>query len=109
MSKQPSPLPLVGGRQLTYCSTVRHVLTLRQAKLAFPFVHLIVGVVPDPHGVFDPVERAETLRHVRWVDEVIIAENITQDFLKESGIDYVIHEPNTLWNTGFDLAKQLGK
>lgn len=66
-------------------------------------------MVPDPLGVFDPVERAETLRHVRWVDEVIAAENITHTFLKESGIDYVIHEPNTPWNVGFDLAKQLGE
>ena len=66
-------------------------------------------MVPDPLGVFDPVERAETLRHVRWVDEVIVAENITQAFLKDSGVDYVIHEPNTPWNTGLDLAKQLGE
>lgn len=95
---------------LTFC--IRHVLALRQAKLAFGFVHLIVGVatnLPDLLGVFDPVERAETLRHVRWVDEVVTAENITEAFLKENGIDYVVHEPNTPWNSGFDCAKQLGE
>jgi len=57
-----------------------HALQLRQAKHAFPSVHLSVGIFSDelcqtyqsqnlpkvPH-----TERCEVVRHCRWVDEII--------------------------------------
>ncbi|KAF8816357.1 hypothetical protein BYT27DRAFT_7238013 [Phlegmacium glaucopus] len=54
---------------------VGHALQLQQAKLAFSFVHLIVGVFSDEvllqNGYNWPeVERLDLVRHCRWVNEV---------------------------------------
>ncbi|KAF8892052.1 hypothetical protein BD779DRAFT_1610243 [Infundibulicybe gibba] len=55
-----------------------HALQLRQAKLSFPSVYLLVGVFSDrflkSRGVstsIPHVERCEVVRHCRWVDEVV--------------------------------------
>lgn len=54
-----------------------HALALRQAKLAFPNVHLLVGVCSSElvrkHKaipVMSSAERYESVRNCRWVDEV---------------------------------------
>lgn len=78
-----------------------HMRQLEQAKKAFPNTHLIVGVTGDSETharkgltVLNDVERAETIRHCKWVDEVIprCPWVVTPDFLAKHNIDYVAHD-----------------
>ena len=79
---------------------LRHALQLRQAKLAFPSVYLVVGVFSDdlcntyqknsppqvPHA-----ERCEVVRHCRWVDEIISDAPWTVDdqFIHDRKFDFM--------------------
>ncbi|KAL8825874.1 MAG: hypothetical protein Q9191_004143 [Dirinaria sp. TL-2023a] len=78
-----------------------HMRQLEQAKNAFPDVYLLVGVTGDSEThkrkgltVLTGAERAETLRHCKWVDEVIpnCPWIVTPDFLEKHKIDYVAHD-----------------
>ncbi|MCJ1460898.1 hypothetical protein MMC28_011280 [Mycoblastus sanguinarius] len=78
-----------------------HMRQLEQAKNAFPDVYLLVGVTGDAEThkrkgltVLTGAERAETLRHCKWVDEVIpnCPWIVTPDFLEKHKIDYVAHD-----------------
>lgn len=74
---------------------------LEQAKKAFPDTYLIVGVTGDAEThkrkgltVLSGAERAETVRHCKWVDEVIedCPWIVTPEFLEQHQIDYVAHD-----------------
>ena len=78
-----------------------HMRQLEQAKTAFPDTYLLVGVTGDAEThkrkgltVLTGAERAETLRHCKWVDEVLpnCPWVVTKEFLAEHNIDYVAHD-----------------
>ncbi|CAN6628291.1 choline-phosphate cytidylyltransferase [Trichomonascus vanleenenianus] len=88
-----------------------HMKQLEQAKKALPNAVLICGVPSDVEThrhkgltVLADYQRAESLRHCKWVDEVI--ENapwtLTQEFLDEHKIDYVAHDDLPYASAGDD-------
>ncbi|KAG6829880.1 hypothetical protein H0H92_003149 [Tricholoma furcatifolium] len=94
-----------------------HALRLRQAKLSFPSVYLIVGVYSDDqlkmHGYvtsFPHVERCEAMRHCRWVDEVIADAPYVLDaeFIDRHRLDYVSIEEGTSVDPTCDKTRLKG-
>lgn len=78
-----------------------HARSLEQVKIMFPQVYLIVGVCDDAathkhkgKTVMNEYERAESLRHCRWVDQVIEHAPwiINREFLDRHEIDFVAHD-----------------
>jgi len=104
----------------------KDALQLRQAKLSFPSVHLMVGVFADEFCeshktpiIWAHVDRCEVLRHCRWVDEVVPDAPWTLDekFLRTKRIDFVAIDEGSSVNPacdkdrlrGYDLVKTLRK
>ena len=98
-----------------------HSLQLRQAKLSFPNVYLLVGVNSDEQVKFykfkcvmNHIERCETVRHCRWVDEVVPEAPwvIDSAFLEKYNIDYVAHDEEPYVSPGhedvYSFVKSLG-
>ncbi|KAL6983194.1 T-complex protein 1 subunit beta [Sarracenia purpurea var. burkii] len=78
-----------------------HARSLEQAKKSFPNAYLLVGCCNDEtthtykgKTVMTEAERYESLRHCKWVDEVIPDAPwvINQEFLDKHNIDYVAHD-----------------
>ncbi|KAJ7484101.1 cholinephosphate cytidylyltransferase [Mycena galericulata] len=99
-----------------------HALQLRQAKLAFPSVYLLVGVNSDEQvrehkarGIMTHAERLEAARHCRWVDEIVAEAPwiIDQAFLDKYEIDYVAHDEEPYAASGhedvYSYCKSQGK
>ncbi|XP_056159842.1 choline-phosphate cytidylyltransferase 1-like isoform X1 [Syzygium oleosum] len=78
-----------------------HARSLEQAKKLFPNTYLLVGCCNDElthkykgKTVMNEQERYESLRHCKWVDEVIPDAPwvITPEFLDKNQIDYIAHD-----------------
>jgi choline-phosphate cytidylyltransferase len=78
-----------------------HARSLEQAKKSFPNVYLLVGCCSDAlthkhkgKTVMNEAERYESLRHCKWVDEVVQDAPwvITMEFLDKHNIDFVAHD-----------------
>lgn len=78
-----------------------HARSLEQAKKLFPNTYLLVGCCSDEmtrkykgKTVMTEEERYESLRHCKWVDEVIPDAPwvLNQEFLDTHHIDYVAHD-----------------
>jgi len=92
-----------------------HARSLEQAKKLFPNTFLLVGVCNDElthrlkgRTVMTDKERAESLRHCKWVDGVVEDAPwiVTQDFIEKHNIDYVAHgEDIILDENGVDIYK----
>jgi choline-phosphate cytidylyltransferase len=103
-----------------------HALRLRQAKLSFPVVYLMVGVFADElcqlyesPATLSHAERCEVVRHCRWVDEVVTDAPwvLDEQFALHHRIDYVALDEGTSVDPkcdkirlgGYDSMKKLGK
>ncbi|KAH9935052.1 hypothetical protein B0H21DRAFT_834697 [Amylocystis lapponica] len=95
----------------------RDALQLRQAKLSFPCVHLMVGVFADDlceqHQTptwAAHTDRCELLRHCRWVDEVVPGApwTITENFLRAERIDFVGIDEGSSVNPACDKERLRG-
>ena len=90
---------------------------MRQAKLSFPLVHLMVGVFSDAqcekHGEpaqIPHIERCELVRHCRWVDEVVPEApwRLDEVFLRARRIDYVAIDEGASINPAFEKERVKG-
>jgi choline-phosphate cytidylyltransferase len=101
-----------------------HARSLEQAKKSFPNAYLLVGCCNDEvthkfkgKTVMTDQERYESLRHCKWVDEVIPDAPwvITQEFLDKHKIDYVAHDSlpyadaSGAGNDVYEFVKKVGK
>ncbi|OMO65904.1 hypothetical protein CCACVL1_21347 [Corchorus capsularis] len=101
-----------------------HARSLEQAKKSFPNTYLLVGCCNDEithkykgKTVMNEAERYESLRHCKWVDEVIPDAPwvIDQEFLDKHKIDFVAHDSlpyadySGAGNDVYEFVKAAGK
>lgn len=101
-----------------------HARAIEQAKKSFPNTYLLVGCCNDEitnkfkgKTVMTESERYESLRHCKWVDEVIPDAPwvLTTEFLDKHKIDYVAHDALPYADTSgagndvYEFVKSIGK
>ncbi|CAE6195101.1 unnamed protein product [Arabidopsis arenosa] len=101
-----------------------HARAIEQAKKSFPNTYLLVGCCNDEitnkfkgKTVMTESERYESLRHCKWVDEVIPDAPwvLTTEFLDKHKIDYVAHDAlpyadaTGAGNDVYEFVKSIGK
>ncbi|XP_076895143.1 choline-phosphate cytidylyltransferase 2-like [Bidens hawaiensis] len=101
-----------------------HARSLEQAKKSFPNTYLLVGCCNDEvtHSlkgktVMTDIERYESLRHCKWVDEVIPDAPwvMNQEFIDKHQIDYVAHDSlpyadaSGAANDVYEFVKSIGR
>ncbi|KFK22438.1 hypothetical protein AALP_AAs38924U000100 [Arabis alpina] len=101
-----------------------HARAIEQAKKSFPNTYLLVGCCNDEitnkfkgKTVMTESERYESLRHCKWVDEVIPDAPwvLTKEFLDKHKIDYVAHDAlpyadaSGAGNDVYEFVKSIGK
>eukprot|EP00127_Corallochytrium_limacisporum_P002892 Clim_evm71s142 gene=Clim_evmTU71s142 len=99
-----------------------HARMLMQAKMLLPKVHLVVGVCSDEvthkfkgHTVNNEFERYESVRHCRYVDEVLTDAPWvpTLDFMDSHGLHFIAHDDIPYNSAGSDdvyaEAKKVGR
>ncbi|KAI5172690.1 choline-phosphate cytidylyltransferase [Nematocida sp. LUAm3] len=126
--KEETSKSLYGNKKLRVYSDgvfdmfhIGHMKMLEQVRKRFPEAVLIVGVSSDRDtlenkglAVMCMKERAESLKHCKWVDEVVEDAPwiITKDFLDEHKIDYVAHDSDPYPSKGsedvYHFVKELG-
>lgn len=102
--------------------TFSHALQLRQAKLSFPRVHLLVGVCSDKlcadhksAPAMTHAERCESVRHCRWADEILPDAPwiVDQAWMDRHQIDYLAHDEVVYPSKGVEdvyaFAKEQGE
>ncbi|KAJ6811386.1 choline-phosphate cytidylyltransferase 2-like [Iris pallida] len=106
------------------CFHFGHARALEQAKKLFPNTYLLVGCCNDEithrykgKTVMTEAERYESLRHCKWVDEVIPDAPwvLNQEFIDKHNIDYVAHDAlpyadaSGAGNDVYEFVKAIGK
>jgi len=99
-----------------------HYRLFKQVKDHFPNSYIIVGVSSDEETLrlkgqtlMNESERAESIGHCKWVDEVIMPCPwiITQEFIDQHKIDYVAHDGDPYVSSNhadiYDFVKKQGK
>ncbi|KAM7524331.1 hypothetical protein LguiA_014233 [Lonicera macranthoides] len=101
-----------------------HARSLEQAKKSFPNTYLLVGCCNNEithkfkgKTVMTEAERYESLRHCKWVDEVIPDAPwvLSQEFIDKHNIDYVAHDSlpyadaSGAGNDVYEFVKSIGK
>jgi len=94
-----------------------HARSLEQAKKLFPNTYLLVGVCDDKsthenkgRTVMNEEQRAESVRHCKWVDEVVEHPPwvVTAEFMAKHKIDYVAHGEDISYDSfGNDVYRDI--
>lgn len=78
-----------------------HARQLEQIKAMYPKIKLVVGVCSDAdinkfkgHMIMDERERVETVKHCRWVDDIIFPAPWcpTLEFMDQNKLDFISHD-----------------
>jgi choline-phosphate cytidylyltransferase len=104
------------------CTHYGHYRLFKNVKDKFPNAIIVVGVSGDEetirlkgHTVMDESERAESIAHCKWVDEVICPciWIINDEYLAKHNIDYVAHDGDPYVSADstdiYDFVKRQGK